>query len=94
MGKPKLVVLDEPFASLDPSSQFKLRQIIKEFAEEGERTFMISSHDLDNITDVCKRIVILEKGEIVKDVQKTDSTLTELESFFRGIKTEAFYEEL
>lgn len=94
MGKPKLVVLDEPFASLDPSSQFKLRQIIKEFAEDGERTFMISSHDLDNITDVCKRIVILEKGEVVKDVQKTDSTLTELESFFRGIKTEVFYEEL
>jgi len=95
MGKPELVVLDEPFANLDPSSQFKLRQIIKEFAAEHGKTFMISSHNLDNITDVCERIVILEKGEVVKDVQKTESTLAELEEFFTGEKTKVdFLEEL
>ena len=88
MGKPELVILDEPFANLDPSSQFKLRQIIKEFASGEGKTFIISSHNLDNITDVCQRIVILEKGKIVKDVQKTESTLAELEEFFTGVKEE------
>lgn len=91
MGKPELVILDEPFANLDPSSQFQLRQIIKEFAAEHGKTFLISSHNLDNITDVCERIAILEKGEIVKDVQKTESTLTDLEEFFTGVKVEAHF---
>ena len=95
MGKPELVVLDEPFANLDPSSQFKLRQIIKDFASEHGKTFLISSHNLDNITDVCERIVILEKGKIVQDVQKTERTLAELEEFFTGVKKEAsFLDEL
>jgi ABC-2 type transport system ATP-binding protein len=95
MGKPELVVLDEPFANLDPSSQFKLRKIIKDFASEHGKTFLISSHNLDNITDVCKRIAILEKGKVVKDVQKTETTLAELEEFFTGVKAEtSFLDEL
>ncbi|MBT3385364.1 MAG: ABC transporter ATP-binding protein [Prolixibacteraceae bacterium] len=95
MGYPELVVLDEPFANLDPSSQFKFRKIIKEIAAERNQTFLISSHDLDNITDVCERIVILEKGKIVKDVQKTESTLAELEEFFTGVKAKtSFHDEL
>jgi len=95
MGKPELVVLDEPFANLDPSSQFKLRKIIKEFAAEEGKTFLISSHNLDNITDVCQRIAVLEKGKIVKDVQKTETTLAELEEFFTGVKKEErFIDEL
>jgi ABC-2 type transport system ATP-binding protein len=52
---------------------------------------MISSHDLDHVTDVCTRIVILEKGKIVRDVQKTESTLAELEEFFTGVKIEKTY---
>ena len=82
IGNTDLVLLDEPFANLDPSSQFQLREIIKQFATEQNKTFLISSHNLDNITDVCSRIVILEKGEVVKDVKKTESTLKELEDFF------------
>ena len=86
MGNPELVVLDEPFANLDPTSQFKLRKIIKEFASSDGKTFLVSSHDLDHVTDVCSRIVILQKGQIISDVQKTDSTLAELEEFFTGVK--------
>ena len=82
MGNTDLVLLDEPFANLDPSSQFQLREIIKQFAAEQNKTFLISSHNLDNITDVCTRIVILKKGEVVKDVKKTETTLKELEEFF------------
>ncbi len=82
MGNPEVVILDEPFANLDPGSQFKLRKIIKDQAAAQSTTFLISSHTLDNITDVCTRIVILEKGKIVKDVAKTETTLQELEEFF------------
>jgi len=95
MGNPELVILDEPFANLDPTSQFKLRQIIKDYASEKGKTFMISSHDLDHVADVCTRIVILEKGKVVRDVQKTETTLAELEEFFTGVKVEnSFLEEL
>lgn len=93
LGNPELVVLDEPFANLDPTSQFKLRQIIKDFASEKEKTFLISSHDLDHVADVCTRIVILEKGKVVRDVQKTESTLAELEEFFTGVKAESSFHD-
>lgn len=95
MGNPQVIVLDEPFANLDPSSQYQLRNIIKEHARQKDKTLLISSHDLDHVADVCSRIVILEKGEIVRDVQKTESTLAELEEFFTGVKKESsFLEEL
>jgi len=93
MGGPELVVLDEPFANLDPTSQFQLRKIIKEIAALNGKTFLISSHDLDHVTDVCSRIVILQKGLIIRDVQKTSSTLAELEEFFTGVKTEKSFLE-
>ena len=91
MGEPEVIVLDEPFANLDPSSQYQLRNIIKQYAQQKEKTLLISSHDLDHVADVCTRIVILDKGEIVRDVQKTESTLAELEEFFTGVKAETSY---
>lgn len=88
LGNPDVIILDEPFANLDPSSQYQLRNIIKELSQQKEKTLLISSHDLDHVADVCSRIVILEKGKIVRDVEKTDSTLAELEEFFTGVKAE------
>lgn len=93
MGNPEVIILDEPFANLDPSSQYMLRNIIKEYALQKEKTLLISSHDLDHVADVCSRIVVLEKGEIVRDVEKTDSTLAELEEFFTGVKAEPDFME-
>jgi ABC-2 type transport system ATP-binding protein len=85
MGKPEVVVLDEPFANLDPSSQFKLRKLIKQFATLNGTTFLISDHTLDNIADVSTRLIILEKGKIVRDVPKTETTLEEIEAFFTPV---------
>ncbi|HAQ21858.1 MAG TPA: ATP-binding protein [Prolixibacteraceae bacterium] len=85
MGKPEIVVLDEPFANLDPSSQYKLRKIIKDFAAENGTTFLISDHTLDNIADVSTRLIILEKGLIIRDVPKTETTLQEVEAFFKPV---------
>ncbi|MFY9152965.1 MAG: ABC transporter ATP-binding protein [Prolixibacteraceae bacterium] len=85
MGKPEIVVLDEPFANLDPSSQYKLRKLIKDFAAKNGTTFLISDHTLDNIADVSTRLIILEKGKIVRDVPKTATTLQEIEAFFQPV---------
>lgn len=85
MGKPEVIVLDEPFANLDPSSQYKLRTLIKNFAAQQGSTFLISDHTLDNIADVSTRLIILEKGKIVRDVPKTETTLQEIEAFFKPI---------
>lgn len=82
IGKPKIIVLDEPFANLDPTTQIKLKNLFKEWSKEEHITFLISSHDLQHTTEVCDRIVALNKGEIVKDIQTNPETLKELENFF------------
>ncbi len=82
IGNPEVVILDEPFANLDPTTQIRLKQIIKELTENREITVLISSHDLTHVTEVCERIVVLEKGEIVKDLKTSAETLKELESHF------------
>ncbi len=82
MGNPKVIVLDEPFANLDPTTQIRLKTIIKKLTENKEITVLISSHDLTHITEVCERIVVLDKGVLVKDIETSTATLKELESYF------------
>lgn len=82
IGNPEVIILDEPFANLDPTTQIRLKQIIKELTDNRDITVLISSHDLMHVTDVCERIVVLEKGEIVKDLQTSEATLKELEEHF------------
>ena len=84
IGNPEVIILDEPFANLDPTTQIRLKGIIKDLAEKQGVTVLISSHDLMHITDVCERIVVLEKGEIVKDLATNAATLKELEAHFAG----------
>lgn len=86
IGNPKVVILDEPFANLDPTTQIRLKKIIKEMSAGREITFLISSHDLIHVTEVCERIVVLDKGEIVKDTFTSEATLHELEAYFSGEK--------
>ena len=82
IGNPEVIILDEPFANLDPTTQIRLKQIIKNLAEKQGVTVLISSHDLMHVTDVCERIVVLDKGEIVKDLATSEATLKELEEHF------------
>ena len=82
IGNPKVVILDEPFANLDPTTQIRLKQIIKELAAQEDVTVLVSSHDLIHVTEVCERIVVLNKGEVVKDIETSAETLKELEVFF------------
>lgn len=82
IGQPEVIILDEPFANLDPTTQIRLKKTLKKINEESSSTFLISSHDLGHITEVCERIVVLNKGEIIKDLETSDKTLNELEQFF------------
>jgi ABC-2 type transport system ATP-binding protein len=82
LGDPKILILDEPFTALDPSSQIRLKRFLNELQEKTNISMLISSHDLNHITEVCKRIVILDKGLIVRDIETRADTLKELESYF------------
>ncbi len=82
IGNPKVVILDEPFANLDPTTQIRLKQLIKAETEKRELTLLISSHDLNHVTDVCNRIVLLERGAVIMDKETTAKTLQELEDYF------------
>lgn len=84
IGNPEVVILDEPFANLDPTTQIRLKGIIKDLAANQNVTVLVSSHDLIHVTEVCERIVVLNKGEIVKDIKTSAETLKELEVFFAG----------
>lgn len=82
IGQPEVVILDEPFANLDPTTQIRLKKTLRKINAESQSTLLISSHDLGHITEVCERIVVLNKGEIIKDLKTSDETLKELEQFF------------
>jgi ABC-2 type transport system ATP-binding protein len=82
MQNPELLILDEPFANLDPTTQIRLKTLVKGLRTTHQVTTIISSHDLNHVTDVCDRIILLEKGLVIKDIQTTEHTLKELETYF------------
>ena len=87
IGTPEIIILDEPFANLDPSTQIKLKKLIRTWSQNESVTFLISSHDLAHTTEVSDRIVVLNKGELVKDIRTNPETLRELEDFFASSVT-------
>ena len=82
MGNPEVILLDEPFANLDPTTQIRMKVLLKKWKEDNQLTMLISSHDLNHVTDVCERIVLLEKGEMKQDIHTSKSTLKDLEAYF------------
>ncbi|MDP4843416.1 MAG: ABC transporter ATP-binding protein [Salibacteraceae bacterium] len=82
---PKVLILDEPFANLDPSTQFRLKDLLKKLKHDKGVTMLISSHDLIHVTEVCERIVLLEKGKLIKDIHTAPETLKDLENYFAGV---------
>jgi ABC-2 type transport system ATP-binding protein len=82
MFKPEVLILDEPFPNLDPTTVMRLKNTLRQLKNDKDVTVIISSHDLNHITEVCDRIVLLEAGVILKDIKTSDSTLAELEEYF------------
>ena len=87
IGTPEIIILDEPFANLDPSTQIKLKKLIRTWSQNESVTFLISSHDLAHTTEVSDRIVVLNKVELLKDIRTNPETLRELEDFFASSVT-------
>ena len=80
---PKLVILDEPFNFLDPSSQNILKHVLTDYAKENQATLLISSHNLAHTSDISTRIALLEKGRIIRDLTNNEgSAKAELENYF------------
>ena len=83
LHQPELLILDEPFNFLDPSSQSIIKQLLKKYNEETHATILISSHNLSHTVDICPRIALLEHGVIIKDIKnENNSAEKELEEYF------------
>lgn len=84
LQNPELLILDEPFANLDPTTQFRLKNQVKSLSTDKKLTTLISSHDLNHVTEVSSRIILFERGKVIKDLQTDENTLHELEAYFSG----------
>ena len=65
LNKPHLLLLDEPTASLDPSTAQIIREKIKEYAVSGEGGVLWTSHNMHEVENVCNRILFLSHGKII-----------------------------
>ncbi|KGI22811.1 ABC transporter ATP-binding protein [Hoylesella timonensis] len=83
IAHPQLLILDEPFNFLDPSSQNLLKKIILDYHKQTNATILVSSHNLQHTIEISTRVILLEKGKIIKDLpnenQKADA---DLEAYF------------
>jgi len=63
----EILLLDEPTLGLDVETSYELRHILKDLAQKGERTILLSSHDMSVVQDICDRVIIINHGRIVVD---------------------------
>lgn len=82
LGNPKVVILDEPFANLDPTTQIRLKKILRNIADTKQTTLLVSSHDLNHTFEISDRIVCFERGRIIKDIDTKEYSFEELTAFF------------
>lgn len=84
MLQPKILILDEPFNFLDPSSQSAIKRLIVQYNQESGATILISSHNLQHTVDISTRIALLENGHIIRDIEGGDShAMATLEEYFQ-----------
>ncbi len=76
LHNPQLIILDEPFNFLDPSSQLAIKYILDDYNKQTGATILISSHSLSNTLDICTRVILLEHGEVIKDMKKDEEDIT------------------
>ena len=85
LNKPKLVILDEPFNFLDPTSQNVLKHILTKYNQETGATILVSSHNLAHTVEISTRIALLEQGKIIRDItNEKGSAEKELEDYFEA----------
>lgn len=84
ISKPEILILDEPFNFLDPSSQISLKRLLRNYHVENTKTIIISSHNLSHIYDLCTRVALMEKGKIIKDCKNTSENMKDIEVYFNS----------
>jgi ABC-2 type transport system ATP-binding protein len=83
--RPRLLILDEPFNYLDPSSQIEMKNLLQKYNAEFDTTVLLSSHNIQYVADICNRIIIIERGKIVRDeIGTTPAIREELEKYFEN----------
>lgn len=81
--RPKVLILDEPFNFLDPSSQNAIKHLLKKYNEETGATILVSSHNLQHTVDISERIVLLEHGKVIQDIDNKEKQAQDiLENYF------------
>lgn len=82
--QPKVLILDEPFNFLDPSSQSAIKRLLQEYNRKTGATILVSSHNLQHTVDISPRIALLENGVIIRDIDNADGKAQEeLENYFK-----------
>ena len=87
LHQPGLLILDEPFNFLDPSSQLAMKRILEDYNRETGATILVSSHNLSHTLDICSRVTLLEHGHIIKDLDhltadNRQQVVDEIEHYF------------
>ena len=83
LRQPRIVILDEPFNYLDPTSQLVLKHLLTDYAQQTGATILISSHNLQHTIDISSRIALLENGRIIRDLANAEgSAAQELQEYF------------
>ena len=83
LHEPDILILDEPFNFLDPSSQSAVKHLLKKYNEEKEATIIVSSHNLNHTVEISSKFALMEDGEIIREIDNKDnSATTELEHYF------------
>ncbi|MEP7145136.1 MAG: ABC transporter ATP-binding protein [Ferruginibacter sp.] len=80
---PELLILDEPFANLDPTTQLRLVDMIKKMARDKSMCIIVSSHDINHVSEVSSRILLMEKGKIIKDIAGGEAAYGEMVEYFK-----------
>lgn len=83
LTKPALLILDEPFANLDPTTQLRLVDMIKKMAADSSMCIIVSSHDINHVSEVSSRILLMEKGKIIKDIAGGEAAYYEMVDYFK-----------
>ena len=83
LTNPEFLILDEPFANLDPTTQLRLVAMVKQMAADKQMCILISSHDINHISEVCTRILLMEKGKIIKDIEGGETAYAEMVEYFK-----------
>jgi ABC-2 type transport system ATP-binding protein len=84
ISEPEILILDEPFNYLDPSSQINLKYFLKRSLEGNTKTIILSSHNLNHISDLCTRIALMERGRIIIDCYNNAEAMREIEGYFKS----------